>query len=89
MLEFYQAYTDYQGLMDFTSEFLKQTAIDATGSAVVEWQGHTLDFANIRRVPCKKRWALKCRCRGTPWWRHSREPWSARSSNPPSSTTTR
>jgi lysyl-tRNA synthetase, class II len=50
MLEFYQAYTDYQGLMDFTSEFLKQTAIDATGSAVVEWQGHTLDFANIRRV---------------------------------------
>ena len=50
MLEFYQAYTDYQGLMDFTCELLKQTAIDATGSAVVEWQGHTLDFANIRRV---------------------------------------
>ena len=50
MLEFYQAYTDYQGLMDFTCEFLKQTAIDATGSAVVEWQGQTLDFGNIRRV---------------------------------------
>src|SRR6202051_3609139 len=50
MLEFYQAYTDYQGLMDLTCELLKQTAVDATGSAVVEWQGHTLDFANIRRV---------------------------------------
>src|ERR1700719_365443 len=50
MLEFYQAYTDYQGLMDFTCDFLKQTALDATGSTVVEWQGHTLDFANIRRV---------------------------------------
>ena len=50
MLEFYQAYTDYQGLMDFTCEFLKQTALDATGSTVVEWQGHTLDFANVRRV---------------------------------------
>ncbi len=50
MLEFYQAYTDYQGLMDFTCEFLKQTAIDATGSAVVEWQGQTLDFGNVRRV---------------------------------------
>ncbi len=50
MLEFYQAYTDYQGLMDFTCEFLKQTAIDATGAAVVEWQGQTLDFGNIRRV---------------------------------------
>src|SRR6202051_4205755 len=50
MLEFYQAYTDYQGLMDLTCELLKQTAVDATGSAVVEWQGHTLDFANIRRM---------------------------------------
>lgn len=50
MLEFYQAYTDYQGLMDFTAEFLKQTVIDVTGSPVVEWQGHTLDFGNIRRM---------------------------------------
>ena len=50
MLEFYQAYTDYQGLMDLTCEILKQTAIDATGSAVVEWQGQTLDFGNVRRL---------------------------------------
>ena len=50
MLEFYQAYTDYQGLMDLTVELLKQTAIDATGSAVVEYQGTKLDFGNIRRL---------------------------------------
>jgi lysyl-tRNA synthetase, class II len=50
MLEFYQAYTDYQGLMDLTAELLKQTAIDATGSAVVEYQGTKLDFGNIRRL---------------------------------------
>jgi lysyl-tRNA synthetase class 2 len=50
MLEFYQAYTDYQGLMDLTAELLKQTAIDATGSAIVEYQGETLDFSNIRRM---------------------------------------
>jgi lysyl-tRNA synthetase, class II len=50
MLEFYQAYTDYQGLMDLTAELLKQTAIDATGSPVVEYQGETLDFSNIRRM---------------------------------------
>ncbi|HEV3149444.1 MAG TPA: amino acid--tRNA ligase-related protein, partial [Acidobacteriaceae bacterium] len=31
MLEFYQAYTDYQGLMDHTVELLKQTAMDAVG----------------------------------------------------------
>jgi lysyl-tRNA synthetase class 2 len=50
MLEFYQAYTDYQGLMDLTVELLKQTAIDATGSTVVEYQGTKLDFGNIRRL---------------------------------------
>ena len=50
MLEFYQAYTDNRGLMDFTCEFLKQTAVDATGSAVVEWQGHMLDFGSVRRL---------------------------------------
>ena len=50
MLEFYQAYTDYHGLMDLTVELLKQTAIDATGSAVVEYQGTKLDFGNVRRL---------------------------------------
>jgi lysyl-tRNA synthetase class 2 len=50
MLEFYQAYTDYKGLMDFTVELLKQTAIDATGSAVVTYQGQELDFGNIPRM---------------------------------------
>ncbi len=50
MLEFYQAYTDYQGLMDLSAELLKQTAIDATGSPIVEYQGEKLDFSNIRRM---------------------------------------
>ncbi len=50
MLEFYQAYTDYRGLMDFTVELLQQTAIDATGSMVVEYQGTKLDFGDIPRM---------------------------------------
>jgi lysyl-tRNA synthetase, class II len=50
MLEFYQAYTDYHGLMDLTVEMLKQTAIDATGSTTVNYQGIELDFANVRRM---------------------------------------
>ena len=50
MLEFYQAYTDYQGLMDFTVDLLRQTAQDATGSTVVDYQGTKLDFGNIRRL---------------------------------------
>ena len=40
MLEFYQAYTDYRDLMDLTAELLRQVAIDATGSAVVDVPGH-------------------------------------------------
>jgi lysyl-tRNA synthetase class 2 len=54
MLEFYQAFTDYQGLMDLTAELLKQTAIDATGSPVVEYQGVTLDFSNIKRMTMRE-----------------------------------
>lgn len=50
MLEFYQAYTDYRGLMDFTAEMLKQTAIDATGSSVVMYQGQELDFGHVKRM---------------------------------------
>ncbi|HEV8148217.1 MAG TPA: lysine--tRNA ligase [Bryobacteraceae bacterium] len=50
MLEFYQAYTDYHGLMDFSAELLKQTAIDATGSPLVTYQGTALDFGNVRRM---------------------------------------
>ncbi len=54
MLEFYQAYTDYHGLMDFTCEFLKQVAIDATGSAAVPYGDATLDFGNIRRLTMRE-----------------------------------
>ncbi len=50
MLEFYQAYTDYHGLMDFTVELLKQTAIDVTGSSVINYQGMELDFGNMQRL---------------------------------------
>ncbi|MEP7365144.1 MAG: lysine--tRNA ligase [Acidobacteriota bacterium] len=54
MLEFYQAYTDYQGLMDLTCELLKQVAIDSTGAAVVQYGEDTLDFGNIRRLTMRE-----------------------------------
>jgi lysyl-tRNA synthetase class 2 len=50
MLEFYQAYTDYRGMMDLSEELLRQAAIDATGLAVVEYQGEQIDFSKFRRV---------------------------------------
>ncbi len=49
MLEFYQAYTDYHGMMDLTQELLREAAIEATGSPVIEYQGQQLDFGNIPR----------------------------------------
>jgi lysyl-tRNA synthetase, class II len=54
MLEFYQAYTDYQGLMDLSCELLRQVAIDATGGTAVEYQGRPLDFGQIRRFTIRE-----------------------------------
>ncbi len=54
MLEFYQAYTDYHGMMDLSEELLRQAAIDATGSAVVEYQGEKIDFGRFRRVTMRE-----------------------------------
>ncbi len=50
MLEFYQAYTDYRGLMNLTRELLRQAAIDATGSEQTSFAGRTLDFSHIREL---------------------------------------
>jgi len=54
MLEFYQAYTDYQGLMDFSAELLRQVALDATGSTVAEFAGERIDFGSIRRLTMRE-----------------------------------
>jgi lysyl-tRNA synthetase class 2 len=54
MLEFYQAFTDYKGMMDLSVELLRQTAIDVTGGTTVEFQGAQLDFANIRRYTMRE-----------------------------------
>lgn len=54
MLEFYQAYTDYNGLMDFTGELLRQVAVDATGSEKVTYQGREINFGSIRRLTVRE-----------------------------------
>ena len=54
MLEFYQAYTDYRGLMDFSAELLRQVALDSTGSTTVEFQGQQLDFGTLRRLSMRE-----------------------------------
>jgi lysyl-tRNA synthetase, class II len=45
MMEFYAAYTDYRWLMDFTENLIRQTAVDAHGSATIQYQGRELDLS--------------------------------------------
>jgi lysyl-tRNA synthetase class 2 len=54
MLEFYQAYTDYHGMMDLTADLLRHAAIDATGGTLVEYQGQQLDFGDIKRISMRE-----------------------------------
>jgi lysyl-tRNA synthetase class 2 len=45
MMEFYEAYTEYKKLMDFTEGLLRHAARDALGAEVFEYQGRTLDLS--------------------------------------------
>lgn len=54
MLEFYQAYTDYKGMMQLSKELLAEVALDATGSTKVERDGRTLDFGNFREFSMRE-----------------------------------
>jgi len=54
MLEFYQAYTDYRGMIQLSKDLLRQVAIDATGGTQVTYEGRTLDFANFRQFSMRE-----------------------------------
>ncbi len=45
MMEFYEAYSDYRLLMNFTEGLLRHAAREALGSETFEYQGRTLDFS--------------------------------------------
>jgi lysyl-tRNA synthetase class 2 len=44
MLEFYEAYADYQDLMDLTEDMLRRLTIAILGTTTVSYQGETYDF---------------------------------------------
>jgi len=44
MLEFYQAYAEYQDLMDLTEAMLRGIAEDVVGQTVISYQGEEYDF---------------------------------------------
>jgi len=62
MLEAYQAYTDYQGIMDLTQELITRAAQDVTGGTKTKWtvrEGenevvHELDWTNWQRLTMRE-----------------------------------
>jgi len=56
MLEFYQAYTDYRGVMDLTQALIIQAAKDVTGGTKTKWGDAEIDWseANWRRMTMRE-----------------------------------
>jgi len=56
MLEFYQAYTDYRGVMDLTQRLIEQAAIDVNGITKSKWGEDEIDWAesNWRRMTMRE-----------------------------------
>jgi lysyl-tRNA synthetase class 2 len=50
MLEIYQAYTDYQGIMDLTQELITQSVKDVTGGTQTKWGDQEIDWSNWQRL---------------------------------------
>ncbi len=55
MLEFYCAYMDVNGMMDFAEAMLKESVEKATGGSLqVNFDGNEIDFSNFRRITMKE-----------------------------------
>jgi len=50
MLEFYCAYMNVGGMMDFCEELMKQSVQKAAASLVVEYEGNKIDFSKFERI---------------------------------------
>ncbi|REJ77683.1 MAG: lysine--tRNA ligase [Acidobacteria bacterium] len=51
MLEFYCAYMDVNGMMDFCEDIFKHAIEKANGGLKVNYEGKVLDFSSFERVP--------------------------------------
>ena len=49
-IEIYQAYADYNDLMDVTEGIVRQATIDACGSTKITYEGTEIDLSSFRRV---------------------------------------
>ena len=49
-IEVYQAYADFNELMDLAEGIIKQAAMDACGTTKITYEGTEIDLSNFRRV---------------------------------------
>ena len=49
-IELYQAYTDFEGMMDLVEEMMKTVAQKVCGTLVINYQGKEIDLGNWRRM---------------------------------------
>src|ERR1700676_4378858 len=56
MLEFYQAYTDFRGVMDLTQQLIERAAIDVTGGTKTKWGEDEIEWTsdNWRRMTMRE-----------------------------------
>jgi lysyl-tRNA synthetase class 2 len=54
MLEFYQAYSDYNDLMALNEEFFAHLAKEVTGSTLVKYGEYEIDFAKFSRISMRE-----------------------------------
>jgi lysyl-tRNA synthetase class 2 len=45
MLELYQAFADYETMMELTERLVSETALEVVGSHQIEWDGHSVDLS--------------------------------------------
>jgi lysyl-tRNA synthetase class 2 len=53
MLELYEAYATYDGIMDLTENVIRDVAMQVLGTGAVEWEGNAIDLA-----PAFRRWSM-------------------------------
>jgi len=54
MLEAYQAYTDYQGIMDLTQQVITQAAKDVNGTSISKWGDQEIDWSKWQRLTMRE-----------------------------------
>jgi lysyl-tRNA synthetase, class II len=54
MLEFYQAYANYEDMIQLTIDLLKFVALEVNGTTVSEFNGVQLDFGNVEKLTMRE-----------------------------------